>query len=120
VYVAFVIDAFSRRIVGWRISRSLRSDLALDQALYARRDTDQLAHRSNRGVQYLSIRYTDRLAEAGIEPSVGGASAESIFGLYEDGSDSSQRILEKHGTRGVRDPQVGGLVQQPAVAGADR
>ena len=75
VYVAFVIDAFSRRIVGWRISRSLRSDLALDQALYARRDTDQLAHRSNRGVQYLSIRYTERLAEAGIEPSVGCASA---------------------------------------------
>ena len=93
VYVAFVIDAFSRKIVGWRVSRSLRSDLALDaldQALYARRDTEQLVHHSDRGVQYLSIRYTERLAEAGIEPSVGSigdsydnALAESIIGLYK-------------------------------------
>ena len=74
VYVAFVIDVFSRRIVGWRVSRSLRSDLALDaleQALYARPNTEHLVHHSDRGVQYLSIRYTERLAEAGIEPSVG-------------------------------------------------
>lgn len=75
-YVAFVIDAFARRIVGWRVSTSLRSDLALDaleQALYDRtRDADgDLIHHSDRGVQYLSIRYTERLAEAGIEPSVG-------------------------------------------------
>ena len=93
VYVAFVIDVFSRRIVGWRVSRSLRSDLALDaldQALYARHDTGDLVHHSDRGVQYLSIRYTERLAEAGIEPSVGGvgdsydnALAESIIGLYK-------------------------------------
>jgi len=93
VYVAFVIDAFSRRIVGWRASRSLRSDLALDaleQALYARPDTEQLVHHSDRGVQYLSIRYTERLAEAGIEPSVGSvgdsydnALAETIIGLYK-------------------------------------
>jgi len=93
VYVAFVIDAFSRRIVGWRVSRSLRSDLALDaleQALYARGDTERLVHHSDRGVQYLSIRYTERLAEAGIEPSVGSvgdsydnALAESIIGLYK-------------------------------------
>jgi len=93
VYVAFVIDAFSRRIVGWRVSQSLRSDLALDaleQALYARPDTHGLMHHSDRGVQYLSIRYTDRLREAGIEPSVGSAGdsydnalAETIIGLYK-------------------------------------
>ena len=92
VYVAFVIDAFSRRIVGWRVSQSPRSDLALDaleQALYARPDTHGLVHHSGRGVQYLSIRYTDRLREAGIEPSVGSvgdsydnALAETIIGLY--------------------------------------
>lgn len=93
VYVAFVIDVFSRRIVGWRVSRSLRSDLALDaleQALYARPNTEHLVHHSDRGVQYLSIRYTERLAEAGIEPSVGSvgdsydnALAETIIGLYK-------------------------------------
>jgi len=93
VYAAFVIDVFSRRIVGWRVSRSLRSDLALDaleQALYARGDVENLVHHSDRGVQYLSIRYTERLAEAGVEPSVGSvgdsydnALAESIIGLYK-------------------------------------
>ena len=93
VYAAFVIDVFSRRIVGWRVSRSLRSDLALDaleQALYARGATENLVHHSDRGVQYLSIRYTERLAEAGIESSVGSvgdsydnALAESIIGLYK-------------------------------------
>lgn len=93
VYVAFVIDAFSRAIVGWRVSRSLRSDLALDaleQALHARPGTDRLVHHSDRGVQYLSIRYTERLAEAGIERSVGSvgdsydnALAESVIGLFK-------------------------------------
>jgi transposase InsO family protein len=95
VYVAFVIDAFARRIVGWRVSSSLRSDLALDaleQALYERRidETSTLIHHSDRGVQYVSIRYTERLAEAGIEPSVGSsgdsydnALAETIIGLYK-------------------------------------
>ncbi len=93
VYVAFVIDAFSRRIVGWRVSSSLRSDLALDaleQALHARPEGDGLVHHSDRGVQYVSIRYTERLAEAGIEPSVGSvgdsydnALAESIIGLFK-------------------------------------
>jgi putative transposase len=92
-YVAFVIDVFSRMIVGWRASRSLRTDLALDaleQALWARPDTHRLVHHSDRGVQYLSIRYTERLAEAGIEPSVGSvgdsydnALAESVIGLYK-------------------------------------
>jgi transposase InsO family protein len=94
-YVAFVIDVFSRRIVGWRASNSLRSDLALDaleQALYNRPlgESERLVHHSDRGVQYLSIRYTERLAEAGIEPSVGSvgdsydnAMAESINGLFK-------------------------------------
>jgi transposase InsO family protein len=93
VYVAFVIDVFSRAIVGWRVSSSLRSDLALDaleQALHARRGTEGLVHHSDRGVQYLSIRYTERLAEAGIERSVGSvgdsydnALAESVIGLFK-------------------------------------
>jgi len=95
VYVAFVIDAYARRIVGWRASTSLRTDLALDaleQALYARAidDGDALVHHSDRGVQYVSIHYTERLAEAGIEPSVGSvgdsydnALAETIIGLYK-------------------------------------
>lgn len=95
VYVAFVIDAYSRRIVGWRASRSLRTDLALDaleQAIYNRgpEASRRLIHHSDRGVQYLSIRYTERLAEAGIEPSVGSrgdsydnAMAESIIGLFK-------------------------------------
>jgi len=93
VYVAFVIDVFSRRIVGWRASTSLRSDLALDaleQAVYARTLDGPLVHHSDRGVQYVSIRYTERLAEAGIEPSVGSrgdsydnALAETIIGLFK-------------------------------------
>lgn len=68
-YVAFVIDVFSRMIVGWRVSRSLRSDLALDaleRSLYARRDTEGLIHHSDRGVQYVSIRYTGQLPETGM------------------------------------------------------
>jgi putative transposase len=93
VYVAFVIDVFSRMIVGWRVSRSMRSELALDaleQALHARPMTGDLVHHSDRGVQYLSIRYTERLVAAGIERSVGrvgdaydNALAESIIGLYK-------------------------------------
>jgi len=93
VYVAFVIDVFARRIVGWRATTSLRSDLALDaleQALYDRELDGPLVHHSDRGVQYLAIRYTERLAEAGIEPSVGSrgdsydnALAETVIGLYK-------------------------------------
>ncbi len=93
VYVAFITDVFSRKIVGWRVSNSLRSDLALDaleQALHARPDLGGLVHHSDRGVQYLSIRYTERLAEVGIEPSVGSigdsydnALAETINGLFK-------------------------------------
>jgi len=93
VYVAFVIDVFSRRIVGWRASATMRTDLALDaleQAIYARQPDASLVHHSDRGVQYLAIRYTERLAEAGIEGSVGSrgdsydnALAESVIGLFK-------------------------------------
>ena len=94
VYVAFVFDAYCRFICGWQASTSLRTDLALDaleMALWQRKgDLDGLVHHSDRGVQYLSIRYTERLAEAGIEPSVGSrgdsydnALAESVIGLYK-------------------------------------
>ena len=95
LYVAFVIDVYARRIVGWRVSNSMRTDFVLDaleQALYARqpeRDGSLVCH-SDRGSQYVSIRYTERLAEAGIEPSVGSkgdsydnALAETINGLYK-------------------------------------
>ena len=94
-YVAFVIDVFARRIVGWRVSRSARADFVLDaleQALCDRRPARQggLVHHSDRGVQYVSICYTERLAEAGIEPSVGSvgdsydnALAETINGLFK-------------------------------------
>ena len=93
VYVAFVIDVFARRIVGWRVATTLRTDLTLDaleQALHARPDRDGLVHHSDRGTQYLSIRYTERLAEAGLAPSVGSvgdsydnALAESVIGLFK-------------------------------------
>ncbi len=93
VYVAFVTDVFSRKIVGWRVSSSLRSDLALDaleQAPHARPKVGEFIHHSDRGVQYVSIRYTERLGSAGVEPFVGSvgdsydnALAETIFGLFK-------------------------------------
>ena len=95
LYVAFVIDVYARRIVGWRVSRSMHTDFVLDaleQALYERQPerAESLVHHSDRGSQYVSIRYTERLAEAGIEPSVGSrgdsydnALAETINGLYK-------------------------------------
>ncbi len=95
VYVAFVIDTFARRIVGWRASRTAHASFVLDaleQALHDRRPTRSggLIHHSDRGSQYVSIRYSERLAEAGIEPSVGSvgdsydnALAETINGLYK-------------------------------------
>jgi transposase InsO family protein len=95
VYVAFVIDTYARRIVGWRASRTAHTDFVLDaleQALHDRRPLNRggLIHHSDRGSQYLSIKYTERLAEAGIEPSVGSvgdsydnALAETINGLYK-------------------------------------
>lgn len=95
VYVAFVIDVFARRIVGWRVAASLRTDFVLDaleQAIYDRcgAAVTDLVHHSDRGTQYLAMRYTARLADAGIEPSVGSrgdsydnAMAESIIGLFK-------------------------------------
>lgn len=116
VYVAFVIDVFSRRIVGWRVSSSLRSDLALDaleQAICERQlaGDDQLVHHSDRGVQYLSIRYTERLLEAGIEPSVGSrgdsydnALAETVIGLFKT------EVIRHHGPwRGFDDVELATL-----------
>jgi putative transposase len=94
-YVAFVIDVFARRIVGWRVSASMRTDFVLDaleQAIYARRGAalTGLVHHSDRGTQYLAMRYTERLADAGIAPSVGSqgdaydnALAESVIGLFK-------------------------------------
>jgi len=93
VYTAFVIDVFARMIVGWRVSNSLRTGVAMDaleQAIHARGNTEGLVHHSDRGSQYLSIRYTDRLAEARILNSVGSvgdsydnALAETVNGLYK-------------------------------------
>ena len=95
VYVAFVIDVFARRLVGWRVSASLRTDFVLDaleQAIYDRcgAGATELVHHSDRGTQYLSMRYTDRLTDAGIDPSVGSrgdsydnALAESVIGLFK-------------------------------------
>jgi putative transposase len=94
VSVAFVIDAFARRIVGWRVSRSARAEFVLDaleQALHDRQPwRTSLIHPSDRGVQYGSLKYTERLAEAGIEPSVGSvgdsydnALAETVIGLFK-------------------------------------
>jgi transposase InsO family protein len=93
VYVAFVIDVFARRIVGWRVSGNPTAAFVLDaleQALHARGPTDSLIHHSDRGSRYVSIRYTQRLAEAGVDPSVGSvgdsddnALAETVIGLFK-------------------------------------
>ena len=93
VYVAFVIDVFARRIIGWRVARSMGAELVLDaleQAIWSRSGIDGVVHHSDRGSQYLSIRYSERLAEAGAQPSVGSvgdsydnALAESIIGLFK-------------------------------------
>ena len=111
VYAAFVIDVFSRMIVGWRVSNSLRTDLALDaleQALHARSDTDGLIHHSDRGCQYLSIRYTERLAEAGVDTSVGSvgdsydnAMAETMIELYK-----TEEIYPKGPWRNIEDVEL--------------
>jgi putative transposase len=116
VYVAFVIDCFVRMIVGWQASRSLRTDLCLDaleQAIWARKDEglDELVHHSDRGSQYLSIRYTERLAEAGGVQSVGSrgdsydnALAESVIGLYK-----TELIYNNRPWRGLDDVEFGTL-----------
>ena len=103
VYVAFIVDAFARRIVGWRVSRTAHAGFVLDtleQALHERRPVQGggLVHHSDRGGQYLALRYTERLAEAGIEPSVGSvgdsydnALAETINGLFK------AEVIHRHG-----------------------
>ena len=93
VYVAFVIDVFARCIIGWRVARSMHAELVLDaleQAIWARSGAKGVVHHSDRGSQYLSIRYSERLAEIGAQPSVGSvgdsydnALAESVIGLYK-------------------------------------
>ena len=93
VYVAFVIDVFARRIIGWRVARSMSAELVLDaleQALWSRSSVHGVVHHSDRGSQYLSIRYSERLSQAGAQPSVGSRSdsydnalAETIIGLYK-------------------------------------
>jgi len=103
-YVAFVIDAFARRIVGWRASHSAEASFVLDaleQALHARQPVSgqqSLVHHSDRGVQYLSLKYTERLAEADIQPSLGSvgdsydnALAETVIGLYKT------EVIRRHG-----------------------
>lgn len=93
VYTAFVIDVFSRRIIGWRVARSMSAELVLDaleQAIWSRSGIHGVVHHSDRGSQYLSIRYSERLTEVGAQPSVGSvgdsydnAMAETIIGLYK-------------------------------------
>ena len=93
VYTAFVIDVFARRIIGWRVARSMRTDLVLDaleQAIWSRCPPQGVIHHSDHGSQYLSIRYSERLTEIGVEPSTGtvgdsydNALAETIIGLYK-------------------------------------
>ena len=132
VYVAFVIDAYARRIVGWRVSRTAHAGFVLDaleQALADRRPVQGsgLVHHSDRGVQYVSIRYTERLAAAGIEPSVGSvgdsydnALAESINGLYKT------EVIRKRGPwRSLEAVEFATLewvewFKQPSAARADR
>ena len=126
--VAFLIDTFANRIVGWKASRSAKTDFVLDapeQALYARRPAHEggLIHHSATGSQYVSIRYTGRLAKAGIEPSVGSvgdawisAVAGTINGRYK--TEASRRRASWRTIAAGRDgnPQMGQLVQPPPPA----
>ena len=114
VYAAFIIDVFSRMIVGWRVATSMSTSLVLDaleQALHQRDLTDGLIHHSDRGSQYVSFRYTERLAEAGVERSIGSvgdsydnALAESVIGLYKT------ELIRKRGPwRNVDDVEIATL-----------
>jgi putative transposase len=132
VYVAFVIDTYARRIVGWRVSRTAHASFVLDaleQALHDRRpaQASRLVHHSDRGSQYVSIRYTERLAEAGVEPSVGSvgdsydnALAETINGLYKGRGHPSASTMALMRGRRVRHARMGPLVQQSPAAGTHR
>ena len=130
VYVAFVIDVFARRIVGWRVAASLRTDFVLDaleQAIYDRcgAGIEDLVHHSDRGSQYLSMRYTERLADAGIAPSVGtrGDSYDcarriSDRPVQDEGNSTSGPVALSRGGR-IRDPRLGRLVQHTAAPRTD-
>ena len=131
LFVAFVIDVYAQRIVGWRVSSSMRTDLVLDaleQALFDRQPErdESLVHHPDRGSQYVSIRDTERLAEAGIEPSVGSrrdsydnALAETINGLYKAELIHRQTSLEGQGIRRTGHPAMGELVQPHPTARTD-
>ncbi len=127
VYVAFVIDVYSRMIVGWQLATHLRTELALDaleMAMWLRKERlDGLVHHSDRGSQYLSIRYTERLAEAGAVASVGSrgdsydnAVAESTIGLYKAELVRQPRPVEGHRRPRDRDARAHRLVQPPPPA----
>ena len=132
VYVAFVIDVFARCIVGWRVSSSMHTDFVLDaleQALYARRSQreGELVHHSDRGSQYVSIRYSQRLGEAGIEPSVGSTGDSYDHALASDHQRAVQgrdhppaRAVEDARSGGAGNARVGLVVQPPSLAGAHR
>lgn len=127
-----MIDTFANCIVGWKASRSAKTDFVLDaleQALYARRPLHRsgLIHHSDRGGQYVSIRYTERLGKAGIEPSVGSvgdpydnALAETINGLYKTEVIRRRSSSKNHGRCRDGNPQMGRLVQQPTPPGTHR
>ena len=115
-HTAFVIDVYSRRIVGWRVSPSLKAELALDaleMAIWTRRDEDLagLVHHSDRGVQYLSIRYTDRLAQAGVIGSVGsrGDSYDNALAENINGSYKNELIYNRGPWRTVEDVELATL-----------
>jgi transposase InsO family protein len=120
VYVAFVIDVFARRIIGWRVARSMRAELVLDaleQALWSRWAIHGVVHHSDRGSQSLSIRYSERLTEAGAQPSVGSvgdsydnALAETINRALPDRGHSPSRPVAASGSRAIRDAGMGRLV----------
>jgi transposase InsO family protein len=129
LYVAFVIDVYARRIVGWRVSSSMHTDFVLDaleQALYARKHERDgaLTHHSDRGSQYVSIRYSERLAEAGIEPSVGSKGLRQRPGRdnqrpVQGGGDSSP-VLANTRVGGAGHPGMGILVQPAQAARTHR
>ena len=130
VYVAFVIDTFANRIVGWKASTTQDTQFVLDaleQAIHARRPAEKLIHHSDRGSQYVSIKYTERLADAGLEPSVGSvgdsydnALAETIIGLFKTEVINRTGAVEVQRSGRMGNPAMGRLVQQGAPACAAR
>jgi putative transposase len=134
VYVAFCIDVYSTMITGWRATSSMNTDLVLDaleMGIWQRSRQDHsiqgLVHHSDAGCQYTSIRYTERLAEAGAKPSIGSvgdsydnAMAESVIGLFKDRADPPPRPLARTRRSRDRHPGMGRLVQQPTPVRGDR